>query len=142
MVFYIDTNVFVYAIENHPKYGKSCARILSDLHGKKIQGSSSVLVLVELINGLAKLNRVLSSKRENKLIIEDNIAAVLSLPITWIDLDIRIIETASAYDFPVNGVDYVHIASMNTNSITEILSADRELDKVKSITRIDPLDYK
>jgi predicted nucleic acid-binding protein len=142
MAFYIDTNVFVYAIENHPKYGKSCAKILSDLHEKRIQGSSSVLVLVELINVLAKLNKILKTKQESQLVISDNIAAVLSLPIIWIDLDIRIIETASTYDYQVNGVDYVHIASMDANSISEVLSADHELDKVKSVTRIDPLDYK
>jgi predicted nucleic acid-binding protein len=142
MAFYIDTNVFVYAIENHSKYGKSCAKILSDVQEKRIQGSSSVLVLVELINVLAKINKILKAKQESQLVISDNIAAILSLPIIWIDLDIRIIETASTYDYHVNGVDYVHIASMNANSIGEILSADRELDKVKLVTRVDPLDYK
>ena len=139
---YIDTNVFAYAIENHPKYGKSCTRILSDIQQKKIEAACSVLVLAELINVLVKMNKALSSKGEKKLVIADNISAVLSLPIVWIDLDIRIIESASAYDYPVNGVDYVHIASMNENSISEILSADRELDRVKSITRMDPVDYK
>lgn len=142
MAAYIDTNIFVYAIENHPKYGKSCARILSDVQEKRIEASCSVLVLVELINVLAKLNKVLSSKGVKKLVIADNIAAVLSLPITWIDLDFFIIETASAYDYGINGVDYVHISSMEANSITEVLSADHELDKVKSIKRIDPSDYK
>ena len=73
--------------------------------------------------------------------IADNIAAVLSLPIIWIDLDILIIETASRYEYSVNGVDYVHIASMETNSISEVFSADQELDKVKSIKRINPTDY-
>ena len=55
MALYIDTNIFVYAIENHPKYGKSCARILSDIQEKRIKASSSILVLVELINVLVKL---------------------------------------------------------------------------------------
>lgn len=103
-------------------------RALSDVQQKKIEASCSVLMLVELINVLVKLNRALSSKREKKLVIADNIAEVLSLPIIWIDMDIRIIETASTYDYPVNGVDY-DIASMNANSIIEVLSADRELDK-------------
>ncbi len=99
-------------------------------------------VLVGLINVLVKLNKIISSKREKKLVIADNIAAVLSLPIVWIDLDIRIIGTAFTLDYPVNGVDYVHIASMNASFMSEVLSADRELDKVASIKRIDPIDYK
>jgi len=142
LVYYIDTNIFVYAVEKHPKYGRMCAKILSDLQEKKIQGTCSVLVLVELINVLTKLNKIISKEGANKLVIADNIAAVLSLPIIWIDLDISIIETASKYEYAVNGVDYVHIASMNGNTIDEILSADRDLDKVKAVKRIDPLDYK
>jgi predicted nucleic acid-binding protein len=142
MTYYIDTNIFIYAIENHPKYGKSCARILRDIQEKKIESSASVLVLVELISVLVKLNKVLSSKEEAKLVIRDNIAAIQSLPIIWMDLDFLTIERAASYDYPINGVDYLHIASMELNSLTEILSADRELDKVESIRRIDPIDYR
>ncbi|MFI5421953.1 MAG: type II toxin-antitoxin system VapC family toxin [Nitrososphaerales archaeon] len=142
MAYYIDTNIFIYAIENHPKYGKSCTRILRDIQEKKIESSASVLVLVELISVLVKLNKVLSSKEEAKLVIRDNIAAIQSLPIIWIDLDFLTIERAASYDYPINGVDYLHIASMEVNSLTEILSADRELDKVRSIKRIDPIDYR
>jgi len=141
MVTYVDTNVFVYAIENHPKYGKSCARILSEIQEKKIEASCSILVLVELISVLVKLNKFLSNQGGKKLVIADNIAAVLSLPIIWIDLDFLIIETASTYGYGINGVDYAHIASMEVNSITEVLSADQELDRVRSIKRIDPNDY-
>lgn len=88
-------------------------------------------MLVELINVITKLNKILPGKGENRLVTADNIAAVLSLPLTWIDLDISIIESASTHDYPVNGIVYVHIASMNANAIVEVLSADRELDKVK-----------
>jgi len=141
MVYYIDTNIFIYAIENHPKYGKSCTRILSDIQQKSIEAASSILVLVELVNVLVKMNKILSDKGEKKLVIKDNIEAVLSLPIIWIDLEFLIIETASTFDYGINGVDYVHIASMEANSITQVLSADQELDRVKSIKRIDPGDY-
>jgi len=91
---------------------------------------------------IVKLNRVLSDKGEKKLVTSDNIAALLSLPIIWIDLDVLVIETASKYDYGINGVDYVYVASMEMNSITQVLSADQELDNVKSIERIDPNDYK
>lgn len=142
MKVYVDTNVFVYAIENHPKYGKSCTRILSDIQERRTEAYCSILVLVELINVLAKLNRIFSKKGQKTLVIRDNVRAMLSLPIVWIDLDFFIIEIASAYGYNVNGVDYVHIASMETNSLTQILSADEELDNVESIRRVDPNDYR
>ncbi len=100
-----------------------------------------MLVLVELLNVLKKLNNVLSEQGRKELVIEDNVEAVLSLPIAWIDLDFLIMERASAYTFDISGIDYVHVASMETSSITEILSADKEFDKVPTISRIDPLDY-
>ena len=139
---YVDTNIFVYAIENHPRYGRSCKKILEDIESEKLKVFCSVLVLVELINVLKKLNSILSRQGKKELSIKDNIAAVLSLPITWIDLDFLTIETASAYTFDINGVDYIHIASMTVNSIGEILSADKDLDKVNIIKRTDPLRYR
>ncbi len=138
---YLDTNIIIYTIENHPKYGERCKRILEDVQSEKLKVSCSVLVLAELLNVLKKLNKVLSGQGIKELAIEDNVEAVLSLPISWIDLDFLIIERASTYTFDISGIDYVHVASMETDSITEILSADKEFDKVPMISRIDPLHY-
>ncbi len=140
-MIYIDTNVFVYAIENHPRFGRNCRRILEDIEGERLEASCSVLVLAELVNVLKKINDVLSKQGKKVLNIERNIEAVMSLPVVWIDLDFLVIEKASTYRFDVNGIDYMHVASMELNSMNEILSADRELDKVNLIRRTDPLDY-
>lgn len=141
-MIYVDTNIFVYAIENHPRFGKRCKEILGDVDSKRLEACCSVLVLVELINVLKKINGILSKEGKKRLSIRDNIEAVLSLPIVWIDMDMAVIERASAYEFSVNGVDYVHIASMELTSVNEILSADEDLDSVRVIVRTDPLDYR
>lgn len=73
--------------------------------------------------------------------IEDNVEAVLSPGITWVDLDFLMIERAATYSFDINGIHYIHAASTETNSITEILSADTDFDKVPTIKRLDPLNY-
>ena len=140
-MIYVDTNIFIYAIENHPKYGKACKKVLLDIESEKVRASASVLVLVEIINVLTKINRILKTQDRKTLDIRKNIDAILSLPITWLDLGFIIIKKASEYDYNITGVDYVHIASMELNSITEIVSADDELDKVKFIKRIDPRNY-
>ncbi len=57
-MIYIDTNVFVYAIENHPRFGRNCRRILEDVERERLEASCSVLVLAELINVLKKINYV------------------------------------------------------------------------------------
>jgi len=141
-MIYLDTNVFIYAIENHPKYGESCKRILMDLENGKIKAYSSVLVLVEAINVLTKINKLLKREGKKPLDIKENINAILSYPIVWIDLGIFVIKRASEYDYNMLGIDYIHVASMEINSIKKIISTDEEFDEVDIIERIGPLDYK
>ncbi len=140
-MIYIDTNVIIYAIENHPKYGKVCAKILTDIENEKLEACSSVLVLVETINVLVKINKILKEREGKQLKIRDNVDALLSLPIVWMDINFPIIRRAAEYDYNVSGVDYTHIATMEINSIRKIISADDELDRVDAIKRIDPLKY-
>jgi len=137
-MIYLDTNVIIYAIENHPKYGKKCKKILEDIESEKIKASCSVLVLAEAINVLTKLNKALKGKT---LDIRKNIDAILSLPIMWIDMNFAVIRRASEYSYAISGIDYIHIATMEMNSITSILSADEDFDKAEFIKRMEPLKY-
>tara|TARA_Y100000310_G_scaffold323165_1_gene383168 strand:- start:6599 stop:7009 length:411 start_codon:yes stop_codon:yes gene_type:complete len=134
---YLDTNIIIYAIENHAKYGKKCKKILQDIQDNKLKTCSNILVLVEVINVLTKLNKTL----EIKLDIAENINAILNLPIEWYELSFPIIKHASNYNFKVSGVDYIHIATMEINSIFEVITADKEFNKINFLKRVDPLDY-
>ncbi len=140
-MIYLDTNVIIYAIENHPKYGKKCRQILEDIESERLKASCSALVLVETINVLLRLNKVLKDRGENILDVRKNIDAILSLPIIWIDLNFAIIKRASEYNYNISGVDYVHIATMDLNSIAKIISADTDFNVLEFIKRIDPLKY-
>lgn len=140
-VMYLDTNVIIYAIENNPKYGKACTRILYDIENGKIKAYSSMLILVEAINVIKKLNRIFEKEGKKQLDIKSNIDAILSYPIIWLDINFPIIKRAAEYDYSVSGVDYIHIATMEINSIKKIISADDELDRIDIIKRIDPLQY-
>lgn len=140
-MIYLDTNIIIYAIENSAKYGKACKKILLDIESGKLKVCSSVLVLVEIINVLTKINKILREEKDRELDIRKNIDAILSLPIVWFDLNFFIIKKASEYEYKVSGVDYIHIASMELNSIKKIVSADGEFDKIDAIKRIDPLNY-
>ena len=57
-------------------------------------------------------------------------------------MDFFVIENAAMYNYNISGIDYIHIATMEINSIKKAISADTELDKVDFIERIDPLEYK
>jgi len=141
-VRYLDTNVIIYAIESHPKYGEKCKDILKAVENAELEVCASTMILVEVINVLCKLNRILEKAQKEKLNIRKNIDAILSLPIKWIELDFAIIRRASEYTFKVSGIDYVHAASMELNLVNEVISADKDLDKIDFIKRIDPLTFK
>jgi len=141
-MIYLDTNVIIYAIENHPKYGKKCKQIMEDIESEKLKAYCSVLVLVEIINVITKLNKLLKNQKEKPLDIKKNIDAVLSLPITWLDLNFAVVKRASEYSYNISGIDYAHIASMELNSVTKIISADTDFDEIEFLRRLDPLEYK
>ncbi len=141
-MIYIDANVFIYAIENHPEYGEACKRILLDIEKGRLKACASILVLVEIINVLTKINKMIEERGKRPLDVRKNVDAILSLPIVWFDLNFLIIKRASEYTYPVTGVDYVHAATMETNIVWEVISADKELDKIKFTRRIDPREYK
>ena len=52
------------------------------------------------------------------------------------------VKKAAEYDYNIIGADYIHVATMELNSITKIISADEELKKVDFLKRIDPLEYR
>ena len=137
-MIYIDTNVFVYAIENHPKYGAACKKVLADIMDKKIDAACSILVLTELLNVLVKMRKL----TKGKLDVKGSVQAMLSFPITWFDMDFFVIENAAELGYNISGVDYVHVATMEINGVKRVISADAELDKVDSLQRVDPLEYK
>ena len=138
---YLDTNVIIYAIENDSKYGKECKKILLDVERGKLKVCASMLILVEFINVLTKINKILKNERKEELNIKKNVEALLSIPIIWFDLDFLIIKKASEYDYNISGVDYIHLATIEVNGIKEIITADEEFNKVSFIKRIDPLEY-
>jgi predicted nucleic acid-binding protein len=140
-MIYLDTNIIVYAIENHPQYGRPCTAILEAVEAKRVEVCASVLVLIELVNVLVKINRLLSKAKKSLVKIVDSVDAVLSLPVVWFDLDPVVIRHAAQYTFNTVGIDYFHVASMELHSVSEILSADQELDQIPFIRRLDPLKY-
>lgn len=133
--------MIIYAVENHPKYGAKCRKILEDMEAGKLEVCCSTLVLIEVINILVKINKILKGSGERELDIRKNIDAILSLPIQWIEVSPMLIRRASEYEYPVSGVDYVHLASMELNGVEDVISADKELDKVVWVKRVDPLRY-
>jgi predicted nucleic acid-binding protein len=138
---YIDTNIIGYAVENHPKYGAPCKKILMDIWENRMKASASIYVLAELVSVFRKINKQNQKIGQKKIDAREHIEATWSLPIEWIELKIPIIKLAATYDYDIHGADYIHVSTMHMSNITEIISADTDFDNIPGIKRIDPLEY-
>lgn len=141
MMKYLDTNILVYAIEQHPEYGRSCTHILRMIQNKKLTVGASTLVLLETVGVLRKLNGILKRKKHRPLDIHENISAILSLPIVWFDLNPVIIKRATRYDDSIQTNDLIHVVTAELNEMKEIISADTDFDRVDFLKRIDPKTF-
>jgi len=134
-MIYVDSNIFFYAKIMDRKYGKACAKIIEDIVHGKIKASISPLVVIEVANALRKYGM----EKE----VKDTMDAILSLNMDIPPLDEIIVRMAAEIfeKFGISPYDSIHVATMQTHGIKEIISADKEFDKITSIKRIDPLHY-
>lgn len=132
---YLDTNIWIYAIMAHPKYGKKCMQILEDLEKGKLEVVISVQVLSEVANVLYRRFGVRDTV--------NHVGAILSYPLKVIDVTPDIVVRAAEYskNYGILPYDGIHVASALSSFVTEIISADGEFDKVDIIKRVDPLEF-
>ncbi|MGC8896275.1 MAG: type II toxin-antitoxin system VapC family toxin [Candidatus Bathyarchaeia archaeon] len=136
MAVYIDSNVFFYAKILDRQYGGACAEILNKIEKDELRAATSTLVIVELANALSKYG--LSDE------VKDVVDAIFSLNMSIFEVDPLDVRTAAnVYDeFRISPYDCVHIAIMKRASIREIISADKDFDKITWIRRLDPKNFK
>lgn len=136
MTCYIDTNIWIYAIIAHPKYGEKCKQILKKIEAKKLKAAISTQVLGEVAGVLYNKYKVKDTTSQ--------LNAILSYPIDIYIVHPDTIRVAAEYarDYGITPYDGIHIALAAENNITDIISADKELDKVDLIRRIDPTKFK
>lgn len=112
---YIDTNIFVYAVIRHPRYGDTCSRVLRDL-GRRFEAHGSHMVALELLGSLAKINTSIA-RRAVRLYL------ALDMPIHTINEEI--LHMASLINKTINiGYDSIHAAIMIANEIPAIITND------------------
>jgi hypothetical protein len=132
---YVDSNVFFCAKIADPRYGEACARIIEDIAGGRLRAVASTLVVLEVASALRKYGL--------KRAVVDEINAICSLGITLDPLDESVVGRAGEihHETQMHPYDCAHVATMRKLGVTEILSADKDFDKVSGILRIDPKSY-
>ncbi len=129
---YVDSNVFFYAKIMDRVFGKPCSDILRGIASDNLQASTSALVPIEVANALRKYGLA-------KDVVEE-VRAIFSLGLEVYSLDSTDAREAAEI-YAATGIspyDCLHAAVMRKNGLNEIISADREFEKIPWIKRLDP----
>ena len=129
---YIDSNVFFYAKILDRVFGRSCASLIRRMALKEVEASTSVLAVIEVANALRKYG--LRSE------VSSELRAISSLGIEVYPLEgADAQEAAEIYDeVQISPYDCLHAAVMRKYDLKEIVSADKDFDKIKWLVRLDP----
>ncbi|MFQ6064591.1 MAG: type II toxin-antitoxin system VapC family toxin [Candidatus Bathyarchaeia archaeon] len=131
-VYFVDSNVFFYAKILDREYGKACAGILRRIGRGELEAVASTLVVVELANALNKYG--LGDE------VKDVVDAVFSLDMRVFEVDSMDVRVATGIfdEFRISPYDCVHAAVMKKAGVAEIISVDKDFDKIAWLKRLDP----
>lgn len=137
MAFFLDANIPMYAVGREHAYREPCLRILEALARGELDGVSSAEVVQEIVHRFFRLGL-----RERALTVAADFLSLVGqgiLPVGRTEM----VEALGmgAYHPRLSARDVVHIATMRTNGLRDIVSADAHFDGIPGITRHDPLVF-
>ena len=130
--FYLDSNIFFFAKIMDGVFGKSASAILRKIASKELEATTSVLVPLEVANAMRKYGLAME--------VPEEVRAIFSLGIEIYPIDSTDArEAAEIYgEVGISPSDCLHAALMRKNGVREIISADKDFDKITWLKRMDP----
>ena len=133
---FIDSNIFIYAAQSHPSFGKKCKQIIEDIENEKITAITSSLNISEIGEVISRY----VGKTEAVKAVELVSALPMSIePVTKENT----IDAISIYcKYNINYADAIMVSVIQEKFINAIITNDKHFDKVKGIEVIKPNKYK
>lgn len=127
---FVDSNVFLYALQAHPRYGTTAKNILERIDTEEAAVTS-------LIN-IGEVCWWLESHQKGDVVKEkiELIDALLHLQIEPLSLEDFLKAAALKKTYNIDFNDRLSLAIMERKQIKEIYSNDSDFDKVEGIERI------
>jgi predicted nucleic acid-binding protein len=154
---FIDANIFLHTILGNTRESEPCANFLSRVDNGILNGTTSVLVLNEVLHRLLIASVVSGSgvSPESAVsFLKKNPATVRDAAMVWEliedilnirNLDIFPVSAAMfqrslviMQDYGLLGNDALHVASMEEHSITTLVTYDRDFENISGITVWNP----
>ena len=133
--FLIDSNVVLYAVGTEHRYREPCRHLVALADVGRLRPEASVELVQEV---LWVRTRRLGDRAQALQDARDARALCVIHPVDPADLD-RALELFEAHA-ALTPRDALHAATAINRGISQIVSADRHLDGITGLKRIDPVD--
>ncbi|HBR18180.1 MAG TPA: PIN domain nuclease [Deltaproteobacteria bacterium] len=125
---FIDTSLFIYHVEKHPRYHILCDKIFKDIETGRIRASTSTLSLLEILLQPYRL--------KNESLIFNFYSLLTTYPnLMWIDLTLNIADLAARLraEYNLKTPDSIQAASAIASGAAGFICNDSVFKKLKEI---------
>ena len=135
--YFLDTCVPIYAAGREHPYKECCARIVLAVAEGELAAVSDAEVIQEITYRFQAIRR-----RQEGLKLAKEFLSLMEriLPITREDAA-RSLELQRTYSFLASR-DALHVAVMLGAGLEQIVTADRHLDRIREVRRVDPSSFR
>lgn len=130
MNYYLDSNVFIYAILDTGEKGELAEKILALMQNGEFRGITSHIAFEEILFVVWK-----EKGKENAIIAGDNLLSMPNLEIINSSREIMGNTLQAIKETGLKPMDSMHLAAMKSKSLEEMLTEDRDFQKAKSIRK-------
>ncbi len=153
---FIDTNVFHFYLRGPEAARKAAVKFLERVESREISGYTSVLVLDELVYKIL-LRKIEEKHKQNPLIVIERDFTEIGKHSSYVKETVEIILGISGLvvldvtkedlqhvpdlmeQFSLLPRDALHVSVMLSHKINDMVSSDKDFDRVKDLTRWTPV---
>ncbi len=124
----LDTNVFIYFLEDHPRYGPWCASLFDLIERGRNPAVTSTVTLLELL--------VQPYRDQNDELVQKIFALASTYPkVEWVSVTMSLADRAAELRarYRLSTPDAIQLATAITHKATRFYGNDRGLRRVKEV---------
>jgi predicted nucleic acid-binding protein len=131
---FLDTNIFLrHLCQDHPEFFSRATAYLARIERGELKVRTADTVIFETVFTLERLYR------QPKAAIRDAFLALVELPSIVLPGKRRLRKVFDVYvDYHISFADAYHAVLMEQLKLTEMVSFDRDFDKLPAIQRVEP----
>ncbi len=133
---FIDANVPMYAVGREHPLREPCRLVLQRIVDGDLAACTNSEVHQEILYRYWSLGQL-----ERGIALSSNFHGVVDMVLPVTSTDVATARELGNKHPQMAPRDWLHLAVMLNNGITEIISADRHFDDIEGITRLDPREF-